>query len=461
MLVLDTQDDVRSFEGGSTQQFLVHSTSSSPQERVRAVVMLEDGSSIEAISIGKKSSNASSQTFEWNTPTVAVPTPAVLKVEATYANRTDCNEWPIWIVPAIEREFRRTWYRHPSMELHDVQRMIPKMASGEWEPKLNPFESGVIARLLDPELLNWIERGGLAIVFTDGSSGSFPVSNHWFLRGGVIVNRDFIDDDRFARMLSSLQTFDLAGPTMLQPDYLDEVTPFVLLWDNHDIKDFRFHALSWLAACGRGRLGVSTLRYDHRSGAAGKYVASWLAHSLENGAHLQSLSAEWLERVRSDLSTTLIPLPEEDWQFQPDPKSMGLQEGWQSPSFDRSSWSSIRIGSHWDGQGFGHVDGWAWYAKRLRLPKDARYLTFTGVDDYFDLFVDGIPCGAGGDRQARDSAFEKKITLALPDQCVGKESIEIVVAVEDWQGAGGIFRPVFVSNERPSSQPPILVRNRK
>ncbi len=61
----------------------------------------------------------------------------------------------------------------------------------------------------------------------------------------------------------------------------------------------------------------------------------------------------------------------------------------------RFNLSGIRIGEHWDGQGHQGLDGWAWYSKQLTVPEDANYMIFTGVDDYFEVYVDGQMCDRG------------------------------------------------------------------
>ncbi len=89
-------------------------------------------------------------------------------------------------------------------------------------------------------------------------------------------------------------------------------------------------------------------------------------------------------------------------------------------------------------------------------------MTFTGVDDYFELYIDGKLYGSGGDREKKLTAFEQTISIDIGGENVASGSqageVEVVIRVEDWQGAGGVFRPVFLGNEPMSPSPPILVR---
>jgi hypothetical protein len=374
------------------------------------------------------------------------------------------NAWPIWIVPSDalankdQRSSQRTWYVHEEIANDSDWSSLESSSWPRWNEQLDPSRASVLARRLDRPLLDWMKRGGHVALIPNGQHGSFPAADHWFLRGGVVVHHEALQDDQLSAMLSELQTFDLAGPVMMAPDYLEETTPLAMLWDNHDRKDFRIHALAWLAKVDHGRLAVSTLPPDGRFGAAGPYVLDRIRWQLDHAADVQALSSETIERLLSDLKIELIEVPRDEWSFMPDKQNRGKELGWEKPHVDRGQWKSIRVGTHWDSQGYGDVDGWAWYAKRLSLRGDARYLTFTGVDDYFEVYVDGQLCGTGGDRVNKKTAFDQTITIALPEQFIGKDQIELVVHVEDWQGAGGIFRPIFVSNEPPPDKAAILIR---
>ena len=129
-----------------------------------------------------------------------------------------------------------------------------------------------------------------------------------------------------------------------------------------------------------------------------------------------------------------------------------IQQQWltESPSSD-VDWSPIRVTAHWDGQGHGDLDGWGFYRTTVQVPADWKddklFLAFTGVDDYFEVFVDGQRIGSGGDLQKRETAFELRTSFVIPDSARADGRLEIAVSVYDWQGAGGIFRPVYLSTQ--------------
>ncbi len=83
-------------------------------------------------------------------------------------------------------------------------------------------------------------------------------------------------------------------------------------------------------------------------------------------------------------------------------------------------------------------------------------MIFTGVDDYFEVFIDGQKCGTGGDLENRKTAFDMVTPIPIPIDKRGQ--VRVSILVDDWQGAGGIFRKVYFSSELPSPQPAILQR---
>ena len=73
------------------------------------------------------------------------------------------------------------------------------------------------------------------------------------------------------------------------------------------------------------------------------------------------------------------------------------------------------------------------------------YLNFEGVDDYYELYVDGKSAGKGGDIEKRLTAFEERKSHPLTRLVKPGETVHLAVRVYDWYGAGGIFRPVTLS----------------
>ena len=70
------------------------------------------------------------------------------------------------------------------------------------------------------------------------------------------------------------------------------------------------------------------------------------------------------------------------------------------------------------------------------------YLSFEGVDDYYEVYVDGRLAGSGGDIARRETAFEERKSHPVGHLLRHGEPATIAIRVYDWQGAGGVFRPV-------------------
>jgi beta-galactosidase/beta-glucuronidase len=73
---------------------------------------------------------------------------------------------------------------------------------------------------------------------------------------------------------------------------------------------------------------------------------------------------------------------------------------------------------------------------------DKVYLSFEGVDDSYELYVNGSLAGKGGDRATRKDALTEKKSYDITQLVKPGQKALIAVQVDDWQGAGGIFRPV-------------------
>ena len=86
----------------------------------------------------------------------------------------------------------------------------------------------------------------------------------------------------------------------------------------------------------------------------------------------------------------------------------------------------------------------------IPIPDDWRegalYLWVDGADDYIEVFSDGELIGSSGDREARKTAFEQRNSFKLADRAPERGVVTIAIRVEDWQGAGGLFRPIWLSN---------------
>lgn len=307
------------------------------------------------------------------------------------------------------------------------------------------------------------------MLMPDGQKGSLPISDQWFLRGGPIVSSHG-SWDRLRRMIVELQHFDLAGPVVPDVHWLAEMNPLVMLWDNHDIAKVKTHGLVFASKVGRGVMFVNAMNANAmHSGQgpspAGSMIFAECLDAIEfmDIDSLRPMKAQSLRGGRDKLRERIYSLSDRMWDFRPDPTDQGLKLGWQQAELDRSEqgqWKQIAIGKHWEAQGYPGLDGWAWYRTQIQLPSDwptgQLYLQVDGADDYFEAYVDGRLVGSAGDPKRRLTAFEQRVSFLVADQVKAGETLSIAMRVEDWQGAGGLFRPIRLSTTELSGGISIL-----
>ncbi|MBX3418343.1 MAG: hypothetical protein KF851_12125 [Pirellulaceae bacterium] len=417
--------------------------------------------------------------------TIPIPTearPQRLTLHATWRTNTKTlatNAWPVWAFPQAQKNPAAVKaVVHPSAQSLIADLPIEVVESADVNSAI------IVTRKLDRELLEALRQGARVLLLPDGGPGSFAVQDHWFLRGSLVAMphdgetwhqpfslngqkglTPFLNENVAQNMLVELQHFDLAGPVVPQLDhYLSSIDPLVLLWDNHDMREVRTHGLAFRMHVGeRGELLVSSLNHRGATNAAGRWLLErWLEQLVQrfpdNRQPTEAL--ENLATLERELNRQIRSLAQERWQFRPDGDQVGVTEGWFASEFDDSEWSTIGIDRHWESQGYPALDHWAWYRKRVAIPADyhspTTYLNFTGVDDYADVYVNGVKVASLGDRETKQTAFELRVSLDISEHIRPGEDLQIAIAVYDWYGSGGIFRPVSLSTEPLSTSPPIL-----
>jgi alpha-mannosidase len=136
-----------------------------------------------------------------------------------------------------------------------------------------------------------------------------------------------------------------------------------------------------------------------------------------------------------------------DWKFQTDPKNIGLKEKWFSPSFDDSKWAKIDCGRPWEEQGYPDYDGIAWYRKLISVPKEwmgkPLFIIFGGVDDEYDLFVNGEKIAHYGSK-ATGSVHESTTFTDISRYVKYGDKNLIALRVNDWGVWGGPRKPPII-----------------
>lgn len=361
------------------------------------------------------------------------------------------NSWTFWVVPAVEHQELVNVVSHPSCDFELPSWFVSKswdqflaMSEGERRSQV------VLARVLDESLLEQIAAGQAVVFVPNGEAGSLARESHWFLRGSLVI-ADRTEQLGWPREFwIDLQTMDLADSVIPAWTDLDSIDPWLSLWNNHDIKEVKTHPLLFRMPVGRGALWVNALAVKPESPACQAVLSRWVTIALENlEAESDERGIDNLARLSNELGQRQIGLDDREWQFAIDAQHTGLENAWHTPEFDDSGWSPIRIDRHWEGQGHENLDGWAWYRTQVIVPEDwsesEMYLSFTGVDDHYRAYVNGELIGSGGVIETRSTAFEERASHDLSQWAKPGTTLNIAIEVYDWYGAGGIFRPVYLT----------------
>jgi sialate O-acetylesterase len=114
----------------------------------------------------------------------------------------------------------------------------------------------------------------------------------------------------------------------------------------------------------------------------------------------------------------------------------GGDAGWQSASFDATSWKSITLPANWESNGMDNIDGVVWFRKSINIPeswagKEVK-LNLGPIDDNDVTFVNGVKVGEtvgyGNDR-----------VYTIPAEKVKSGPFVIAIRVTDTGGGGGIY----------------------
>ncbi len=144
-----------------------------------------------------------------------------------------------------------------------------------------------------------------------------------------------------------------------------------------------------------------------------------------------------------------------DWKFSPDTGNTGMGQKWFSEGFNASNWKMIDAGERWEDQGYTDLDGYAWYRKTIKVPKQWKgkdvWIKFGGVNDAYDLFINGKQVSSYG---ASQYSFAGKPTVTkVKDVIKYGEPNLIAIRVNDWGNSGGLWRlPVIITTDKAQTE---------
>lgn len=406
---------------------------------------------------------------------VALTFPEVIKPQCVRLSATVdadgehiVNNWDLWVTPKPDNEVVRL-HIHSSAQSWCDSLSGSKLDFQAWDGSVN--DCVVLTRRWDRPLWDAALRGTRVVMLPDNSAGSLATREHWFLRGGPIAGSIHRFWNIYPReMYRDLQHFDWSGPVMFDSPLTQQVTPIALLWDNHDLKLYRSHLLAFDCRVGEGRWLASTLGLGNKTdGGNVELLRAYVDSIKDDSLPVKSLNAEWMEAIESEIGSKAVSLAKAAWVFSPDAREVGVREKWFSGLHDRTTWKPITIDRHWEAQGYSELDGWGWYFAEVEIPEELQspstevtespplYVHFTGADDYFELYIDGEMIGSGGDRELRQTAFELRKSFPVSHEASRDGKLAVAVRILDWQGAGGLFRPIYLSNRPIRETAAVLV----
>ncbi len=317
---------------------------------------------------------------------------------------------------------------------------------------------------MTPALLDQLENGARVILHANNQPGSLRTESLWFLRGAPFAPPHAIHQGIPADLLLELSSFDLESGRVMPWQHLrGQIDPMLAFWETHDIPEVRFHVLAFDCRVGKGRLVATTLRLhglEHTLGANLRH--RFEQHLLTGPAPTRELSAATIAAMRAQLTEKKIELP--TWRFRTDPDQVGSTANWHEPKTDvtTADWRDLRAGSHWENQAedLKHFTGVAWYRLDVPVPADWQGLTaravFEGVDDSFELWLNGEPAGRFGDPATKTTIWLERQVAELGSRLRCGQLNTLVLRVVDHAGSGGMWKPAFLTTGPAASGAPLL-----
>ncbi|MSR75337.1 MAG: hypothetical protein EXS14_07700 [Planctomycetes bacterium] len=444
MLLLRTPNDARSLAAGECRAEVMLSHFGRAPLRQLSFEARLNGVLIQKQELREQRAGALTRIGTLNLSVPSVRQPELLQLELRLfegsAQRAR-NTWDLWAMPSADSGAAMAAARHQSA----TDELLPLGITPRWDGKA--IDRVIVAEHCDAPLLDALARGANVLLLPDGSRTAPKIADHWFLRGGPLLPQHPLSAAWPRNFIVDLQHFDLAARVMPAPTWLSATDPALLLWDAHDRSDVQLHALIAETRVGAGRLLVSALNHRGDNPAGAWLLTEMLSHLAHGPAPRAMLPPEALQDMRRRCGLAEFDLTGPGWKFAPVTLAATSDKSEAAASFDDSAWTEIRVGSAWEGQGFPALDGHAWYRRNITLPTEFAgrevWLQIEGADDSYEVFMDGLLVGRGGDPATRTTAFSTPQSLRLPVQA--GTPFTLAIRVLDWQGAGGLHRPLRIA----------------
>ena len=134
------------------------------------------------------------------------------------------------------------------------------------------------------------------------------------------------------------------------------------------------------------------------------------------------------------------------WRFALDREAVGVKQKWFTPEFDDAGWAAIKVGQHWEDQGYTDYDGLAWYRLSVRFTESELaqplLLGFEGVDAETTVYLNGQQIGS---HDQWDAPFALRVP---PRVAVAAGPNLIAIRVLDSSNKGGIYGKVILARPK-------------
>lgn len=291
-----------------------------------------------------------------------------LKLERLAFTCETINSWAMY-APHLYLSTRFMW--NPALDM---------------DAALDRFYQGFYGEAAAPMARYWT-RLDEAYARTPFHTGSFYGMHHvWTDDLVAACRKDLEEGRRLARTPRVRQAVEMTAAGFRCAELFLQIRRHIAAFDFLAAKAAQETLLAHVEAMSTNTPEWASARYTR------SYYLSFLGRSVEKAA-----------AVLEGGGQIVVRFPE-FWKACPDERGVGIEEGWDRPEWDDTSWGEMAtFTKSWDDQGLGDYQGVLWYRTRFELPAeecrgDLR-LFFAGFDHDVDVWLNGERLPRGYDEK--------------------------------------------------------------
>ncbi len=211
--------------------------------------------------------------------------------------------------------------------------------------------------------------------------------------------------------------------------------------------DFAWHPYGWQGSLDWSPFVPDPPAFLKRLKQAGLRVA--LNDHPSSGLSPRDSRAEEARRLLGlgPMNTDTFVDLSEGWRFRTDPTNIGLTEGWHLRDFDDIPWQIAKEPAPWEAYLAPGYDGVAWYRRWVeagdRFQQGPAYISFGGVDDEYDLYVNGQFVKHFG--ELGKSVYDQRTSIDIAPYLSESGRNLVALRVTDWGHNGGLLQPACLT----------------